>query len=170
MHLRKVGNCNKIATSAEPARLPGGSRSSGGQMNGRVVVPLLVTAFAAHAAGGKERIVVEQLTAWTAPATGQLSLADARASIFYPDGRFSVVNGVLGRGPRMQVPAFLLNEGYSVFSGCWSASGKTATAIGRPVYLPALINPPPKAVTLVFHFMHLFIIARHARVCTRAVR
>jgi len=101
----------------------------------------------------KPRVLVERVGSWSVPPeSGQPSLADGRASIFYDDGRFAVINAILARVTQGRKPYFVLGEGYSVFSGCWSTSRGKARAMARPVYLPGLINPPPPPMTILFQF------------------
>ncbi len=121
-------------------------------MSSRIVILALVGASLGTGwTETKPRVLVERVGSWsTPPAEERPSTAGGRASIFYEDGRFAVVNAVLAKGTQGRKAFFVLGEGYSVFSGCWSASQKNATAVARPVYLPGLINPPPPPMTMRF--------------------
>jgi hypothetical protein len=99
------------------------------------------------------RVVVERLSDWTLPPPmGGVSHADGRVSILYSDGRYALINIMLGRSSHGGRTSAILGEGYSVFAGCWTARGRSITAIAKPVYLPGRFDPPPRPVTLMYGY------------------
>jgi hypothetical protein len=96
-------------------------------------------------------VVVERLEKWAVPPpiAGKWQYADGRISIFYSDGRFTVIDAVLGRFKHGGV-VVIWNNGYNVGSGCWTANGRSVVAVVNPVYLEAQIVPPPSPQTLTY--------------------
>jgi hypothetical protein len=112
---------------------------------------LLFCSFSTMTAASRDvRLAVERLSDWTPPPpVGGVWHADARVSVFYGDGRFAVINATLGRSQQGRVYV-ILGEGYSVFSGCWTASGRSINTGATPVYLPGRVEPMPQPVTRVY--------------------
>ena len=99
----------------------------------------------------KPRLLIERLGAWTPPpAVGGFEYAEGRISVFFPDARFGVMNLMLGRAPHTNNVTAVLAQGYSLFAGCWSASGPLITVAARVAYLPALIKPTPGPLNLEY--------------------
>lgn len=91
------------------------------------------------------RVVVERTSGWNAsPVFPENLTADAQIIVFYSDGRFGVINGILGKSSRGHEVSVLFGEGYSIFSGCWTVTGREVNAMAAPVYLPSPITPKPE--------------------------
>ena len=91
------------------------------------------------------RVIVERTSEWNAsPVYPENLTASAQIVVFYSDGRFGVVNGIIGKSSREHDVSVLFSEGYSVFTGCWSTSGAIVKALAAVVYLPAPMKPMPE--------------------------
>jgi hypothetical protein len=99
------------------------------------------------------RVVVERTSGWNAsPVYPENLTADAQIVVFYSDGRFGVINAILGKSSRGHEVSVLLGEGYSIFSGCWAITDRKINAIAAPVYLPSPITPKPEPRKYEFVF------------------
>lgn len=99
------------------------------------------------------RVVVERISGWRAsPVYAQNLTADAQVFVFYSDGRFGVINGILGKSSRSHEISVLFGAGYSVFSGCWSVKNGKANAVAEPVYMPSPTSPKPAPRRYEFEF------------------
>jgi hypothetical protein len=72
--------------------------------------------------------------------------------VFYSDGRFGVINGILGKSSHGHEVSVLLGERYSNFSGCWTVTDRNVHATAEPVHLPSPITPKPKTRKYEFVF------------------